>query len=61
MDDMQALIEEFFDELREIVRPTPKPKRAGKITFTGVVFVLATVVAAVGWELHKAPHIPSST
>lgn len=61
MDDMQALIEEFFDELREIVRPTPKPKRAGKITLTMATFVLATVVAAVGWELHKVPRVPSST
>lgn len=61
MDDMRALVEEFFDELREIVRPTPKPKRASKITLTMAAFVLATVVAAVGWELHKVPRAPSNT
>lgn len=55
MDDMRKLVEEFVGELRELVQPAPKLRRAAKLVALALGFVLAGIVAAIGWELKKAP------
>lgn len=55
MDDMRSMAEEFINELRQLVQPTPKPRKAVKIVALVLGLILAGLVAAVGWEMKKVP------
>lgn len=58
MDDMQALVKEFFDELREFVQPARKKKKLHIVRLLAIVsgLVVGTVVALVTREYRKVPN-----
>lgn len=58
MDDRQALVKEFFDELREFVQPVRKKKKLRIARLLALVagLVVGTVVALVTREYQKVPN-----
>jgi hypothetical protein len=57
MDDMQALVKEFFDELREFVQPARKKKKLHIVRLLAIVsgLAVAAAVALVARECQKVP------
>jgi hypothetical protein len=58
MDDMQTLVKEFFDELREFVQPVRKKKKLRIVRLLAIVsgLIVGTVVAVVTREYRKVPN-----